>query len=129
MVFIFGGRHQGKLEYAKKTFGENLKVCDLKTSGLNSAFDADIIINIQDAVKTLLISSNNPSVFFADNIEKLSGKILIGDEIGCGIVPTSDFDRKWRDETGWIYQLLTENADRVDRVWAGIGQTLKNTKE
>jgi adenosylcobinamide kinase/adenosylcobinamide-phosphate guanylyltransferase len=126
MIFIFGGRCQGKLQYAKQIFGENLTVCDLKCCDMGEAFSADIIINIQDAVKSFILSKENPCAYFKNNIEKLDGKILIGNEIGCGIVPIDEFEREWRDETGWIYQFLTSRANRVDRVWAGIGQTLKN---
>ena len=128
MIFIFGGRCQGKLQYAKQLYGENLTVCDLKNCTINDAFSADIIINMQEAVKSLLTAKENPSAYFKENIEKFKDKIVIGDEIGCGIVPIDELEREWRDETGWVYQLLTQKAKRVDRVWAGIGQTLKNEK-
>ena len=125
MVFIFGGRNQGKLRYAKQVYGENLTVSDLKVCKLEDALLSDILINIQDAVKAMLLSGINPSDYFKQNIERFSGKILIGDEIGCGVVPVDAFEREWRDETSWVYQLLVSKAKRVDRVWAGIGQTLK----
>lgn len=126
MYFIFGGRCQGKLEYAKRLYGEELTVCDLKYCDINDAFSADIIINIQESVSTLLKIKISPSEYFKDNIEKFNGKILIGNEIGCGVVPIDAFEREWRDETGWVYQFISSKAKRVDRVWAGIGQTLKN---
>lgn len=126
MHFIFGGRSQGKLKYAKKIYGDNLKVKDLSCNDINDAFLADIIINIQDGVKSLLQLGENPSEYFKNNIEKFSGKVLIGNEIGCGVVPIDDFERQWRDETGWLYQFLASKATRVDRVWAGLGQTLKS---
>jgi adenosylcobinamide kinase / adenosylcobinamide-phosphate guanylyltransferase len=125
MVFIFGGRNQGKLQYAKQAYGEKLTVSDLKICNLEDALLSDILINIQEAIKSILLSGENPSDYFKRNIERFSGKILIGDEIGCGIVPADAFEREWRDETGWVYQFLVSKASRVDRVWAGIGQTLK----
>jgi adenosylcobinamide kinase/adenosylcobinamide-phosphate guanylyltransferase len=125
MVFIFGGRSQGKLQYAKQLYGEVLTVCDLKCCHINDALSADIIINIQEAVKSMLLLGENPSDYFKVNIDKFTNKILIGNEIGCGIVPIDVFEREWRDETGWVYQFLASEAKRVDRVWAGIGQILK----
>ena len=129
MVFIFGGRNQGKLRYAKQLFGEQLTVCDLKSCSLQEALSADILINIQEIIKKLLILKVNPSAYFKENIQAFEGKIIIGDEIGCGIVPIDALEREWRDETGWVYQFLASRAKRVDRVWSGIGQIIKNEME
>ena len=125
MNFVFGGKSQGKLQYAKQLYGMELSVCDLKHCDIKNALSANILINVQDAVKTMLLSGGNPIDYFKQNFDQFRDKILIGDEIGCGIVPTDAFEREWRDETGWIYQFLSSKANRVDRVWAGIGQTLK----
>lgn len=125
MVFIFGGKNQGKLRYARQMFGEGLTVSDLKDMSLTDALSADIILNVQESVRAMLRSQKDPVGCFTRLMEKLKGKILIGTEIGCGIVPADPEEREWRDQTGWVYQILSQNADRVDRVWAGIGQILK----
>ena len=52
-------------------------------------------------------------------------KVIICDEIGAGVVPLDKFERRWRDETGLLYQALVREADRVDRVWAGLALRLK----
>jgi len=127
MYFIFGGKSQGKLDYAKQIYGKKRTVCDLESCAIEDALSADILINIQAAVKSMLISGQNPSGYFKNHIDQFSGKILIGDEIGCGIVPVDALEREWRDETGWVYQFLVSKAERVDRVWAGIGQILKQS--
>lgn len=125
MYFIFGGRCQGKLSYAKKLYGDSLTVCDLARCGIGDALSFDIIINLQEWVKSELLSGKNPIEYFKNNADRFTGKVLIGNEIGCGVVPVSAFERQWRDETGWLYQFIASKAQRVDRVWAGIGQTLK----
>jgi adenosylcobinamide kinase / adenosylcobinamide-phosphate guanylyltransferase len=51
--------------------------------------------------------------------------VLIGTDIGKGIVPMNKEDRLWRDYTGWFYQDLTMMADRVDVIWYGLSQQLK----
>ena len=57
---------------------------------------------------------------------KNNGKyVLIGNEIGGGIVPMDPFERRWRDETGFLYQFLAREAETVDRVWAGIPVRMK----
>ncbi|WP_338021698.1 bifunctional adenosylcobinamide kinase/adenosylcobinamide-phosphate guanylyltransferase [Rossellomorea pakistanensis] len=51
--------------------------------------------------------------------------ILIGTDITKGIVPLNDTDRQWRDLTGWVYQDIVRNANRVDTIWYGLNQRLK----
>lgn len=52
--------------------------------------------------------------------------VVIGSDIGKGVVPADSFDRKWRDETGRFYQKIVEHSDRVDVIWYGIATTIKN---
>ena len=124
MIFIFGGRCQGKLQFAKQKFGENLSVCCLKENKIESIASFDIITNIEETVKMLLKEGQKPSEFFKKNIDVFENKIIIGNEIGCGIVPVDEFEREWRDETGWVYQLLSKNSKEVYRVWCGIGKKI-----
>ncbi|WP_161603244.1 bifunctional adenosylcobinamide kinase/adenosylcobinamide-phosphate guanylyltransferase [Halalkalibacterium ligniniphilum] len=51
--------------------------------------------------------------------------ILIGNEIGKGIVPYEKEERQWRDVVGWCYQDIVGKADRVDQIWYGLPQRLK----
>jgi adenosylcobinamide kinase/adenosylcobinamide-phosphate guanylyltransferase len=55
--------------------------------------------------------------------------ILIGSDIGKGVVPMDREDRLWRDFVGWCYQDITRRAQRFDLIWYGIAQTLKNEEE
>jgi len=57
-----------------------------------------------------------------DNERKV---IWIGCEIGHGVVPISELERRWRDLTGWCYQDLVKNCNRVDWVWCGLSETIK----
>ena len=52
-------------------------------------------------------------------------KVIVGEEIGSGIVPMDAFQRKWREETGRIYCMLAAKASQVWRVVGGIGQRIK----
>ena len=125
MVFIFGGKYQGKTAYALTEYGEELKICDLAKENLEVMYEADMIKNVQDGVKRLLSEDISPLIYFTENIERLKKKILIGTEIGCGIVPMEEKERSWRDETGRVYQLLAGKAQKVERIWAGIAVTIK----
>ena len=126
MIFIFGGKHQGKTTYALTQYGPKLNICDLATEkNLDNMYEADVIKNIQDGVSSWLQQEITPINYFAANIDRLKHKILLGTEIGCGIVPLEQTERIWRDETGRVYQILVSHAKVVERVWAGIAIRLK----
>jgi len=51
--------------------------------------------------------------------------IFIGSDISKGIVPMLAEERKWRDLTGWAYQDVVKESERVDLIWYGISQRMK----
>ncbi|WP_174616007.1 bifunctional adenosylcobinamide kinase/adenosylcobinamide-phosphate guanylyltransferase [Virgibacillus ihumii] len=51
--------------------------------------------------------------------------VVIGVDISKGIVPMNQEMRLWRDVTGWSYQDLVKNCDRLDLIWYGIQKQLK----
>ncbi|MGG1574750.1 bifunctional adenosylcobinamide kinase/adenosylcobinamide-phosphate guanylyltransferase [Fictibacillus sp. NRS-1165] len=51
--------------------------------------------------------------------------VLIGTDIGKGIVPLEKENRLWRDVTGWFYQDVVMAAERADVIWYGLPQALK----
>jgi adenosyl cobinamide kinase/adenosyl cobinamide phosphate guanylyltransferase len=122
---IIGGKYMGKLAYARRLCGADAPVCDLAAARPEGMFEAKLIVNLQEGVMFLLRRGETPRDFFAASLDRLADKILIGDEVGCGVVPAEPFERLWRDETGFLYQFLAANADIVDRVWAGIPCRLK----
>ena len=124
MHLIIGGRYMGKLNYARALYGE-ISVCDLSAEEPESMFAARAAVNIQDGARSILKRGERVRDFFEANSSRMDDKILIGDEIGSGIVPMEPFERLWRDETGFLYQFLAARADLVDRVWAGIPCRLK----
>ena len=124
MHFIFGGRAMGKLDWAMG-LAPGASVCDLGTSALDDAGGAVIINNVHLLVKALAAEGRDAVSYFQDHMGLLEEKIVIGDEVGSGVVPMEPFERLWRDETGRVYQLLTRHARRVTRLWAGIPQELK----
>jgi len=126
MIFIFGGKYQGKTAYAINEYDGEHKICDLAKEGLSYMYEADIIKNVQDGVRQLLSEDIEPIAYFVQNMKSLEQKILVGTEIGCGIVPIDDQERIWRDETGRVYQLLAGKAQKVVRLWAGIPMTIKD---
>jgi adenosyl cobinamide kinase/adenosyl cobinamide phosphate guanylyltransferase len=125
MHLIIGGKYMGKLRYAKKLYGEDAVVCDLAAAAPEDMFEARVVVNLQDGVRSMLERKESPRDFFENSAPRLEDKVLIGDEIGSGVVPMDAFERLWRDETGFVYQILAARADRVDRIWAGLPHRLK----
>ena len=116
----------GKLAYANSLYGPPNRVCDMGgETDIKSIGDADFIVNLHMGMRRLLTQNISAEEFLTDNMEILRGKVLIGDEIGAGVVPIDPFERRWRDETGTLYQFLAKEAEIVDRVWAGLPMRLK----
>jgi adenosylcobinamide kinase / adenosylcobinamide-phosphate guanylyltransferase len=62
-----------------------------------------------------------------ENAEPQRKLVVIGTDITKGIVPVEIENRLWRDVTGWAYQDLAAKADKVDVIWYGLNQTIKQT--
>ena len=125
MHLILGGRYMGKRAHAESLYGPLRSLCDLSRDEPESVTDAAVVINLQDGVRTLLRRETDVRAFFEARLEHLRRCILIGDEIGGGVVPIDSFERRWRDETGFLYQFLAQEAEIVDRVWAGLAVRMK----
>ena len=51
--------------------------------------------------------------------------VLVGNEVGLGIVPDNALARRFRDEAGRLHQRLAAQADRVIFMVAGLPMTVK----
>jgi adenosylcobinamide kinase/adenosylcobinamide-phosphate guanylyltransferase len=49
----------------------------------------------------------------------------VSNEVGSGIVPTSELGRRFRDEQGRLNQLVAQHCDHVVLVAAGLPLLLK----
>lgn len=125
MHLILGGRHMGKRAYAESLYGRFSSVCDLGREDPEAMAGAAVVLNLQEGVRSLMGQDIDVRTFFEAHMEHLRQSVLIGDEIGSGIVPMEPFERRWRDETGLLYQILAREATIVDRVWAGLPTRLK----
>lgn len=61
-----------------------------------------------------------------DVLPRLPGRlVLVGNEVGQGIVPDNALARRFRDEAGWLHQALAARCARVTLVVAGLPLSLK----
>lgn len=121
---ILGGRYMGKRAYALKLYGHFDSEFDCEDEEPENIREG-LITNIHAGIKKLMMRSINPREFFMARIESLRHCVITGDDISCGVVPIDEFMRKYRDETGIIYQELAKEADIVDRIFAGLSLRLK----
>lgn len=104
-VLYIGGAAQGKETLARRLHGPH----------------AQIAANLHLSVRRMLEEGKDPMTL----LPALRGKIVICDELGCGVIPAGAFDRLWREKTGRLCCALAEEAALVVRVTAGLPQVLK----
>lgn len=117
MYFIIGGRCSGKRDYVRKKFGLEPK----------SALEGDFSGAVYDFhlyIRRLMESSGDVEAC-VNKILDSDISVIISDEIGCGIVPVDEFERRYRDCVGQVHRLIAERAESVVRVVCGIGVRLK----
>ncbi|MFV0476538.1 MAG: bifunctional adenosylcobinamide kinase/adenosylcobinamide-phosphate guanylyltransferase [Parahaliea sp.] len=51
--------------------------------------------------------------------------VMVGNEVGQGIVPLGELNRCFVDESGWLHQELARHCEQVTLVSAGLPLTLK----
>ncbi len=109
-VLIIGGAFQNKLKVA-------LDYTSLSMDDVSEGFDKSIVNNFQEYFKN---NMNDDGL-----VEKCRGKIIICDEVGCGIIPLDKSDRVYREALGRFLCDLAAISDTVIRVTAGIGTVIK----
>ena len=120
MILIIGGAYQGKLDYAKKTFGiEDADICVCGKENID--FSRRCICEIQE----FTFAEEDPVRRFEENRERWKDGVLICRDIFCGVVPMGAENRAWRQKTGRLCQYLAGEADQVIRIFCGLEQRLK----
>ena len=119
---IVGGAYQGKRAFAQKEF-------DLLPEELADGAQVDLemllpkraVYNVQHLVRRALAEQMAVPTL----LELLEGKIVLCDEVGCGVVPAEREPELWREAVGRLCCDLAARADVVYWVRAGIAQKIK----
>ena len=124
MVLIIGGAYQGKLAYVKNIHPDKtIFQCDTDIPSID--LSADIINSLHMMTLAQVRASQDSLAYLRSKLPQIKNKIIICDDIFCGVVPIDRETRKWRETTGQCLTLLSENADEVIRVFCGIGSRIK----
>ena len=122
MVLIIGGAYQGKTAYAKKTYGiqdAEIFTCETETLDLT----ARCLRHLERFALACVRAGREP----ADELARLdlSEKILICEDISCGVVPMDAETREWREAAGRMNAYLAARAGTVTRIFCGLTMKLK----
>ena len=121
-ILIVGGACQGKREYAQKAFGLNEReILPWNEEREGASCIADLHLRVRACLEKGLTQQ--------EVLEKLQpfcrGKIVLCDDIFCGVVPLDAMERQWREVTGRLLCLLAQEADTVIRMQCGLPQAIK----
>ena len=124
MTLVIGGAYQGKLDYVLEKYpGKSIYHCNSGSS------EIDVSADVINAFHLALLSQIREGMDVLEHLRKqislLEGKIIICDDITCGIVPIDEETRQWRETVGRSMALISKNASRVIRVFCGIGSIIK----
>lgn len=126
MELYVGGRAQGKLAYVlqKKQLPASC-VADGETATEEQILQARVVNHLHVFIRRQMKNGADVQAFLQRLAAEKPQRILILDEVGCGIVPMDAFERQYRDAVGRAGCYLAQQADHVERITCGIGQVLK----
>ena len=113
MLLVVGGCASGK-----RTFVQSLGYAPEQMANA-TIDDAPVIFNVQDLATSCGLSAQELA---AKLLEK---DVVIGNEVGSGVIPLQAKDRETRELVGALYRILAEQADAVVRMVVGIPTVLK----
>ena len=127
MILIFGGAYNGKLTYAANEYGITAdEVFDLANGGeLKDAAPFRCIRHLESLTRRAAENGTDAEAILAELSALKGGVIMISREIGSGVVPLEKSERVWRELHGAVLNELARRAERVVRVFYGLGETIK----
>lgn len=121
MILIVGGAYQGKRAFAMERFTLAPEdICDCAETAPD--FSKPALCHLEQYVLRCVRAGRDETALLD---EPLDGKILIFDDISCGVVPLDAETRAWRERSGRLAAALAARADEVWRVFFGLGGRLK----
>ena len=126
MILILGGRYQGRLDFAKSTYGledADIFTCTDATETLD--FSKRCLAYIDRYALNRVRVGLEPGDAFRDNPALRKDAVIIATDISSGVVPMDATLRAWREANGRMNNDLAARADEVWRLFCGIAQRIK----
>ncbi len=125
MELIIGGAYQGKTDFAKENFAVNDDEIFICSKENEPCFDKKCISHLERFSFWCVEQGFEPTDYFFEHAENLEQKIIIADDISCGVVPINKTERAWREAHGRLMIKLSKQAEHVTRIFCGLSQRLK----
>ena len=126
MILIFGGAYQGKLAYALDRFKlTESDVYQCKNDDVNVPENKKVIYEIDRWLLALVENDIAVEEAMIQFIGANQDKIVICNDISCGVVPLDPVLRKWREAVGRSLAVLSRTSDEVIRLFCAIPARIK----
>lgn len=122
MVLIFGGKYQGKVDFAVEELGAAVEDV-FRCSDGNIDYSKKVIADLQEYIWQCVLDGKEAKDTLDWNI--LEDKILICDDVSQGLVPMDKDEREYREMVGRTLNVASRKASQVYRVFCGLGSKLK----
>ena len=126
MILIFGGAYQGKLAYALDRFkATESDVYRCRSDDVNMPENRKVIYEIDRWILALVEKDIDTEKAMRQFIAANREKIVICNDISCGVVPIDPVLRKWREAVGRSLAMLSGVSDEVIRLFCAIPTRVK----
>ena len=125
MVLIFGGAYQGKLEYALENFGLTEKDVFHCKENVEINLSNKVIYGLESFVMGCVKEGLEAREILSEYGSALEDKIIIVTDISQGVVPIDPVQRSWREMVGRTMLYLGGKAEKVIRIFCGLGHEIK----
>lgn len=125
MELFIGGAYQGKSDYVKETFGftdEDFCICDIDNE---PNFDKKCISHIERFSFWCVKNGIEPKDYFFEHVKDTDEKIIISDDISCGVVPIDKDERAWREANGRLLMAIADKSKHLTRIFCKIPVKIK----
>ncbi|MCI7145403.1 MAG: bifunctional adenosylcobinamide kinase/adenosylcobinamide-phosphate guanylyltransferase [Clostridiales bacterium] len=123
MILVFGGAYQGKLDYVRENLVQGR---EWDCAGGAPDFSADVICGVESFVMDCVDRGTEAADYFREHRDEWIGdKVLILTDASQGVVPVERRLRDFREMNGRLMIYLAGEADKVVRVFCGIGKQVK----
>ncbi len=129
MILVTGGAFQGKTDFVKERFSlSDSDFADGESCPFHQIGYKPVLNRLHLLVKRMLEAGYSEEEMEASILQGLrSGgcRMVLTDEIGCGIVPMKKEERLWREWAGRLSCRLAKEADTVVLIQCGLPTVLK----
>lgn len=133
MHVVIGGAYSGKRQYVREHWSSFQLISAYEEKDYNEKLTEDTVVyeGFEIWIEQLLESGQTNDQIVAwfrqwlASLENPENTVLIMLEIGKGIVPMEEKNRRLRDVVGWIQQEVVRQANTVTSIWHGLAMQMK----